>query len=329
MIIIQLAKQSFQPIPQVPEACPYCSCRGLLRFGRRQRKVKDLEVKVAHVQRYCCKGCQRTFSAHPDGLGHSPQTHQYMALLVVLYTLGLSLRGLILALSLFGVPSVSFVSVWRDVQRLGRSLRGSSLKSRIVGVDTTFVRVRGHKQGILVAVDLGGRAIIVEAVGNPEDYQQAFAQLKALGAEMIISDDDVAFHSPVEEQGLRQQACLFHAQRALGRALGKLTPDERVEHQALIGFIKESLRSPPVHPPEELFAAQRLSLPPPLRGIVVYLLNLWHRLSLYQRYTELPKTNNLTERAIQKSKMRARSVRGFGSTQGALNFFAVTQDWAA
>jgi hypothetical protein len=62
-----------------------------------------------------------------------------------------------------------------------------------------------------------------------------------------------------------------------------------------------------------------------LRGAVVYLLNLWHRLTLYQRRPGLPRTNNLSEQAIGRSKHRARTVRGFKSLDGALNFFAATQ----
>jgi len=41
------------------------------------------------------------------------------------------------------------------------------------------VELRGQKQAILIAVDLGGRAILLEAVGSPQDYQRAFAPLKA------------------------------------------------------------------------------------------------------------------------------------------------------
>ena len=75
-----------------------------------------------------------------------------MALVVTLYILGLSLRALPLALSLFGAPSISFVTAWRDIQALGQSLRRHSLRSRIAGVDTTFVSIQGKKQGILMAV---------------------------------------------------------------------------------------------------------------------------------------------------------------------------------
>lgn len=72
----------------------------------------------------------------------------------------------------------------------------------------------------------------------------------------------------------------------------------------------------------------KIDLPSPLRYAVVYALDLWHRLTLYQRMPELPKTNNLTERVIGRpdgSGFRARIVRGFKSSVGALNFCSATQ----
>ena len=39
---------------------------------------------------------------------------------------------------------------------------------------------------------------------------------------------------------------------------------------------------------------------------------------------ELPKTNNLTERAIGRTKFRTWTVRGFKSSAGAVNFCTAT-----
>jgi len=167
--------------------------------------------------------------------------------------------------------------------------------------------------------------VLVEAVGTPQEYEKAFCTLRALGVEVVVSDDDYAFHSLVEGLGLDQQGCLWHAHRALGRAIGKLTRQERERWCHLILLLREKLKALPSHPPEVLFQAQALPLPPPLRWAVVYLLGLWQRLTLYHRHPGLPKTNNLTEQCICRSTLRARTVRGFKSLDGALNFFAITQ----
>lgn len=325
MYILRLAQQRFNPSPQPPGPCPRCGSQAQVRWGQRRRRVKDRHSSQAAVQRYRCKSCGRTFPAHPQGLGRSPQTQPYQATLLALYLLGLSFRGVAQVLALLEVPQVSFVTVWRDLQRWGQPLRRSRLQAKIVGVDTTFVRVRGKSQGILLAVALGGKTLLVQAVGKPEDYARAFAILRRLGAEVVVSDDDQHFVEPLERLALARQGCVWHAARAVGRNLRKLTQEERAEWQEVIALLWESLRTLPPRPPPALFQAQTLPLPDPLRWAVVYLLNLWNRLTLYQRHPGLPRTNNLSEQAIGRSKMRARTVRGFKSIAGAVNFFAATQ----
>lgn len=325
MIILRLAEQPFDPRPREPGPCPRCGGTARRRWGQRRRGVKDRHCAQATVQRYRCKGCGHTLSAHPHGLGRSPQTQPYQALLLALYLLGLSLRRVPQVLALFEAPSVCFVTVWRDLQRWGQRLQRPGLHAHIVGVDTTFLRLRGKSQGILIAVALGGKTLLVQAVGGPQDYQRAFATLRRLGAQVVVSDDDTAFVEPLEQLALARQGCVWHAARALGRALRKLTRAERQQWQEVITLLKESLKALPPRPPDALFQAQTLPLPPPLRGAVVYLLNLWHRLTLYQRQPGLPRTNNHTEQAIGRSKLRARTVRGFKSLAGAVNFFAATQ----
>ncbi|MBI4199384.1 MAG: hypothetical protein HY535_02785 [Chloroflexi bacterium] len=57
----------------------------------------------------------------------------------------------------------------------------------------------------------------------------------------------------------------------------KLTAEEGEQWQELITLLWDALKTLPPRPPASLFQAQQLPLPPPLRGAVVYLLNLWHR----------------------------------------------------
>lgn len=303
MVILRLAAGPFNPTPVSPQGCRWCGSGALVRCGRRRRLLKDRVHSQAVVQRYRCKSCRRTFTAHPEGLDCSPQSRAYQATLLALYLLGLSLRGVPLVLALLKLPRVSFVTVWRDVQRWGQQLR----------------RPR------LLAVDLGGRMLLVQAVGTPQSYRKAFTTLRHLGVQIVVSDDGHAFTGPIEEMGLRRQGCLFHAHRALGRALAKLSAQEREQWREPVELLQQSLRGLPPQPPPELFRLQALPLPGPLRGAVVYLLDLWHRLTLYQRLPGLPRTNNVTERAIGRSKLRARTIRGFKSLPGALNFFATTQ----
>ena len=48
-------------------------------------------------------------------------------------------------------------------------------------------------------------------------------------------------------------------------------------------------------------------------------------LCLHLKEKGVPATNNVTERAIGRSKVRYKTIRGFKSEQGMLNLFALTQ----
>jgi hypothetical protein len=53
-----------------------------------------------------------------------------------------------------------------------------------------------------------------------------------------------------------------------------------------------------------------------LRDLLLRLSRDWHSYCTFQSEPEVPWTNNATERAIGRMKMRARTVRGYKSWQG-------------
>ena len=53
-----------------------------------------------------------------------------------------------------------------------------------------------------------------------------------------------------------------------------------------------------------------------LRDLLLRLSQDWHRYCAFQSEPQIPWTNNSTERAIGRMKMRARTVRGYKSWQG-------------
>ncbi|MFQ5488923.1 MAG: transposase, partial [Gammaproteobacteria bacterium] len=69
----------------------------------------------------------------------------------------------------------------------------------------------------------------------------------------------------------------------------------------------------------------RVRASPPLRRLVVDLLGRWPALVYHQGKPWVPATNNRTEQAIGKSKVRFKTVRGFKSVAGALAGVALTQ----
>ena len=53
----------------------------------------------------------------------------------------------------------------------------------------------------------------------------------------------------------------------------------------------------------------------------------WRALLCHRRRGDVPRTNNVTERAIGRSKIRYKTVWGYKSESGLLNGFGLTQ-WA-
>ncbi|MGQ9571564.1 MAG: IS66 family transposase, partial [Dehalococcoidia bacterium] len=76
---------------------------------------------------------------------------------------------------------------------------------------------------------------------------------------------------------------------------------------------------------ELLRLERRVRRSPPLRRLVVDLLQRWPALICHQRMAGVPTTNNRTEQAIGKSKVRLKTVRGFKSLPGAAAGVALTQ----
>ncbi len=70
---------------------------------------------------------------------------------------------------------------------------------------------------------------------------------------------------------------------------------------------------------------RRVRASPKLRQLVVDLLGRWPALVHHQDRPWVPTTNNRTEQAIGKSKVRFKTVRGFKSAAGALASIALTQ----
>ena len=64
-----------------------------------------------------------------------------------------------------------------------------------------------------------------------------------------------------------------------------------------------------------------------LRGLCVELSGKWRALLCHRRRRDVPRTNNAVERAIGRSKIRCKTVRGYKSEDWMLNGFGLTQ-WA-
>ena len=218
MFIMRFAQQRVESSPKPLGQCPRCGCQGWHRWGRpKLRRIVDVKVPEITIQRYRCKSCGKTLTARPRGVGRTQRSHPFMALVGVLYALGLSHRGIEVAAGMFGY-SIDHVSSWRDIQRMGKGVRmrlprGSA---RIVGVDETWVKVKGRSRPVGVVVDLGGRTLGIELTGEGFDYKGWFQGMAdELGVEVVVTDDSTNYSLAIDEAGLTRQQCLVHMKRTL------------------------------------------------------------------------------------------------------------------
>jgi transposase-like protein len=254
-------------------------------------------------------------------------------LAVLLWKLGLSYRASSLILGGLAVL-VSFMTIWRDVQaEAGKIKRAKGWRRvRVLGLDGAAVLGWGEKQGVLVAVDLGtGEPLAVGRV-NEYDPQAVRRWLEPLvqrhGITVIVTDDLSSYKIVAEKLQLGHQICQFHVRRWVGRTLKEL---QETVPQEWLWVVEEIRQLMDVLPPDggrRLYAlwkqlpgrsSKRGQARTPLEQLRDLLLRLsehWHSYCTFQSEPEIPWTNNATERAIGRMKMRARTVRGYKSWPG-------------
>lgn len=316
-----------------PKRCAYCGGETFQRWGRVNKPVKDVRVRNVQVYRYRCCHCKRTFRHYPEGNTSADQTERLRLFAIVLWKLGLSYRASSLILSGLNVL-VSFMTIWRDVQAEAQQMkkRNQWKPVRILGLDGAYVLGWGEKRPVLVAVDLGTGEPLTLGYIDESDPQAVRRWLEPLvqrhGITVIVTDDLSSYKIVAEKLQLAHQVCQFHVRRWVGKALRDL--QETVPKEWL-WILQEIHTLSDLLPPEgskTLYALWkqlpgRRSKPnqprSPLEQVRDLLLRLsedWHKFCTFQSEPDIPWTNNATERAIGRMKMRARTVRGYKSWNG-------------
>jgi len=133
---------------------------------------------------------------------------------------------------------------------------------------------------------------------------------------------------PVTKSWLRNQICQFHVRRWVGKALRELQETipkewswvwEEVDHLLDVLHPEGSKRLYALWKqlPGRRSSNQRsLSAMEKLRDLLLCLSESWQSYCTFQSEPQVPWTNNATERAIGRMKMRARTVRGYKSWKG-------------
>lgn len=316
-----------------PKQCRYCEGSIFQRWGQVNKPVKDVRVRNVKVYRYRCCGCKRTFRHYPEGNTSADQTKRLQLFAVVMWSLGLSHRASSLVLSGLQVK-VSFMTIWRDVQAAAQKIKKHNQWKavRILGLDGAQVLGWGDKQPVLVAIDLGTGEPLAIGYLNEYDPQVVSRWLKPLiqqhGITVIVTDDLSSYKIVAEKLQLEHQICQFHVRRWVGKALKELQETVPKEWLWVLDEIHSLLDLLPFEGSKTLYALwkqlpgrrskreQPRSALEQLRDLLLRLSQDWQNYCTFQSEPEIPWTNNATEQAIGRMKMRARTVRGYKSWPG-------------
>ena len=316
-----------------PRKCRYCEGNTFQRWGQVNKPVKDVRVRNVKVYRYRCCHCKRTFRHYPEGNTSADQTERLRLFAVLLWTLGLSYRAGSLILSGLKVM-VRFMTIWRDVQAEAQKIKRHNhwKRVRVLGLDGAYVQGWGEKQPVLVAVDLGTGEPITVGYVNEYDPQAVRRWLAPLvqrhGISVIVTDDLFSYRVVAKKLQLGHQVCQFHARRWVGKTLKELQAHLPKEWLWMLEEIRQLLDV--LHPEgsQRLYALWKQvpgrrsgqnkarSALEQLRDLLLRLSESWQSYCTFQSEPEVPWTNNATERAIGRMKMRARTVRGYKSWSG-------------
>jgi transposase-like protein len=313
--------------------CPYCEGETFQRWGRVNKPVKDVRVRNVKVYRYRCCQCKRTFRHYPEGNSSADQTERLRLFAILLWKLGLSHRASSLILSGLNVL-VGFMRIWRDVQAEAKKIkkRNHWKPVRILGLDGAYVLGWGEKQPVLVAVDLGSGDPIAVGYINEYDPQAVRRWLEPLvqrhGITVIVTDDLSSYKIVAEKLQLAHQVCQFHVRRWVGKTLQEFQEAIPKEWLWVLDEIRQLLAVLPLDGSQTIHTlwkqlpgrrserSQSRAALEQLRDLLLRLGEHWQTYCTFQSEPQVPWTNNSTEQAIGRMKMRARTVRGYKSWPG-------------
>ena len=336
IVVLQLPEVKSEK-QERPTQCPYCHGEIFQRWGQVQKPIRDPQLSSVRVYRYRCCRCRKTFRDYPAGVDRADQSQRLRILAALTWMLGLSYRGLSGVFAAFGVR-LGRMSAWRDVQ--AQAQQAQKVRQwqpvRVAGVDGAYVRGWGDTQPVLVVVDLGtGDPVALGQVDekNPQAVKAFLEPLvQRLGISVIVTDDLAAYKKVSEELHLEHQVCQFHLRRWVGRTLHEMKASLPAAYQATLEEIHRIVKELPADGDRQLLALwkqikesrkgkrdQPLSDVDALRQLIVRLSENWARYRVFDWQEGVPWTNNGSERAIGRMKMRARTVRGYKTWAGMQN----------
>jgi hypothetical protein len=321
--------------------CKICKSQNLIIHQTLRREIKDSQLKEVTIFRLLCKKCKYSFRIYPQGIkDYTGRSKRLIFMGIILYTAGLSYTKIILFLEGFiGKNLESSVTVWRDIQSLGETLRRNHFgifkkgERVVAGVDGGYFKVKGEKMCIMFSADAkDGATILFEAKNedNVEEIKQFVSKLqKTCNLLGMTTDDWELYKEPLEVKRLPHQVCLAHVKKNFKKHIRELPKTIPVRFTETVTTLIDNPTPKGLLVLEEIIKDPYLRLKNPdstqIREIIASLLRKWKQYTEFIHNPYLPETNNHTERAVGRSKIRYHQTRGLKSKEGLLNFIAVTQ----
>lgn len=369
---VRARMQRLEPdVMQPPRVCPYEGCQGeyfKMHDHRCAKPLRDTKLDQVVAYRRKCLACGRTHRVYPEGVSKAQQSGRLKSLSVLLYVLGISYRGIEDVLSALGCY-LDHTTIYRIIQAAGGQvqdlrrgwLEQEATKVSVVGVDLTYLRCRGERVALAVAIDAQtGVTLDVEILDNEEtETIKAWLGplLNLVNAKVLASDDQDVFKAVADSEDVSHQICRQHVTRNVLDFVAKtaervmsapppvpeglyVTPEQLLEDLALLEWI---MLGHPENGPQllaELYAhysqapaprrGKRATIWYRMRNHVLRLWNHWHRHTCYRTsLTDLAipveETNNATERVIGWNiKERYRTMRGYKREDSITNVAMLT-----
>jgi hypothetical protein len=233
---------------------------------------------------------------------------------------------------LLGREFMDMVTIWRDMQEIGRKSRKRGFPkgiSLVIGLDGAYFKVRGEKVATMFASEANNGITIWFDVRDERDkaaIKKTINELSQLyNIEGVITDDWELYKEPLDEKKIPHQVCLAHVKRNLKRRLSEIKEGALDIKERLIKLIEsprwcwEELGE--IAQDERLWLKENVKL----RRIIAQMIRNWDYYTAYLKKPSLPITNNVTERSILLSKVRYKTTRGLKSISGLGNFIGATQ----
>ena len=349
---------------EVPKQCPQEGCGGIAFIPRQEvnKKIVDGEHAQVKAWRYECRSCGHVFRVYPKGVSQKQISKRLNGMAVMLYLLGLSYGAVEIVLGSLGM-GIGKSSVYRAVQAAVKRVPGmkqeyvvDGYKTKAVGADVTSVRCNGAWVTVGIAVDATNGMVlsIDELPGEDAEQLKAWLEpiLKAVDADVVVSDDADAFKKVSDETGRAQQVCKSHVGRNTDALVAELsamigaggdhsleviqvTPEQALDDLASLKAMIHSRRPEDQARLETIYLryanarkpgkGKKHDLAYRMRNLFMDRWNLWPRLTFYRNWKDedgneiLDGTNNDCERAIGWwIKERYRSMRGYKQVLSAL-----------